>query len=420
MRVLICDDQLSRCADVTGAISKSGIEGIEIEQLIADELSKAVKDLFKAVRPTLDGSGSLSLSNSPFQTADLILIDNNLAHLNIDGARLTAESIAGYVRTVSSAYIVSLNKNPEVDFDLRYLIGDYSTRADIALNSKHLENGALWSGGRAAADGELLAWYWPTLCDGPQRRRDQIAWLAGKLDDKVVSAFTFSGAALDSLSRHARGVIAPSARPDGVDVADGPDLSDVTFTSFLESSGRSLPLRDDRVKLIETTDGKNVAYNTLAADLEWWFRRDVIGPQETLVDVPHLLMRMPFLLGSDAPDIEKWKAAVFSREAPYGMDTALYAQYVKPHLFPHGAWAPRPVFWWPHLRDNDELNKLFSSSQQQWADVVFCEDISTFVEREAAGAPAREFVAEFDSPWDRRYVKQVSGFKYAPRSRFAV
>ena len=41
----------------------------------------------------------------------------------------------------------------------------------------------------------------------------------------------------------------------------------------------------------------------VAAYIDRWFRRDVLGPQEALVDLPHLLMRLPFLLGEKAGDL---------------------------------------------------------------------------------------------------------------------
>ena len=70
-------------------------------------------------------------------TPDIVILDNNLAELTIPGARHTAESIAGYIRAFTNIpYIVSLNKNPDIDFDLRYLMGDRHTQADVRFEQR--------------------------------------------------------------------------------------------------------------------------------------------------------------------------------------------------------------------------------------------------------------------------------------------
>ena len=120
----------------------------------------------------------------------------------------------------------------------------------------------------------------------------------------------------------------------------------------------------------------------VAADIDLWFRRDVLGPQESLVDVPHLLMRMPFLLGDNADEIEHWNMAVDSAgdKPPYGLDQALFTSHLEEARFKDDVWAPSACFWWSKLRDNNVLGAHFSgTTNSSWADAVFCEDRSEFV-----------------------------------------
>ena len=115
------------------------------------------------------------------------MIDNNLTHLKVSGGRLTAESIAGYIRAFTTGtYIISVNKNPDVDFDLRFLIGDYNTRTDLALNETHLGNRALWTGDPRDADDGFIPWYWPHLDGVAKRRKEQIAFVHERLDEAGV------------------------------------------------------------------------------------------------------------------------------------------------------------------------------------------------------------------------------------------
>ena len=46
------------------------------------------------------------------------------------------------------------------------------------------------------------------------------------------------------------------------------------------------------------------------------FAEDILGPQDVLVDVPHLVMRMPFLLGNNANRLKQWNKALLAQKRP--------------------------------------------------------------------------------------------------------
>src|SRR5207244_1753722 len=130
----------------------------------------------------------------------------------------------GYIRAFTSTpYIISLNKNPDIDFDLRYLIGDYATRADVALNTHHLSNIALWTGDQKKAKSGFLPWYWPRLDKVSDRRRKQVEFVRKYLDDSIMTTFGFDDEAIGFLSPRATGSLSPKAELDGV-VQDGVPL----------------------------------------------------------------------------------------------------------------------------------------------------------------------------------------------------
>ena len=241
---------------------------------------------------------------------DIVIIDNNLADLDIEGARLTAEAVAGFVRAFTNAcYVVSLNKNPAVDFDLRYLVGDYQTQTDLALNTQHLSNPALWTGNPQDTEDGFLPWYWPALGSTPEKRREQVKLLGNTLTSSIVETLDFPRKAVDYLSRHAVGTLTPEANVEGLDIQGSAPMSTVTFEDFFLYSCRSLPAHADRKRLTDqTSDGcessREIVAKVVAAEVDKWIRRDVLGPQDVLIDVPHLLMRMPFLLGDKVSEIE--------------------------------------------------------------------------------------------------------------------
>lgn len=423
MKILVCDDEPKRCEQISAAIREAGLP--EPDKLVDTEQSKKFSDELKKLFANVDNciknpTTCKSVEMPKFDDAEIVILDNNLAHLDVAGARLTAESIAGYIRAFTKArYVISVNKNPDVDFDLRYLVGDYSTKADLTLNDKHLANRALWSGKPEDANDGFLPWYWPNLSTVAQRRSKQIEFVRNHLNVPVVEAMEFPAEALSFLSLHAKGALCPDE--------DIP-FEKVRFRDVFVSRDRSLPSKKEREAILEAGTQRNAALldiiaRIVAADIDLWFRRDVLGPQESLVDIPHLLSRFPFLLGNRAKDINEWNKCVGVDTVPYGLDKKLYNDHLAGQEFKHRFWVPTSCFWWPKLKSDEKLNSyLFEAKESEWADVVFCEDRSVFVERAPKNGEQAPFIfaAEFEGSWRERYISRIQGIHYAPRSRLAL
>jgi hypothetical protein len=155
----------------------------------------------------------------------------------------------------------------------------------------------------------------------------------------------------------------------------------------------------------------------VAAELDYWLRRDLIGPQDILLDPPHLQMRAA-LDEKEAPDAQSWNATAQSREAPFGlMPTAYDAVYSK-HRFAHSEWLPYPGFWWPAI-ERDEAFLALREKYHVRSLLVFCEDTRRFQEAGSATPPER-FVPEGSRPWSPRFVELVADRGYYPQSQFAA
>lgn len=424
-KILVCDDERVAFEQTRSTLPP----GHDVRELVGSDLRRAFRTLFKEVRRSLsDEVNSDFALGAAFEDADVAIVDNNLSQLELDGVRLTAEAMIGYLRAFTNIpYIISLNKNPDVDFDLRYMVGDYQTHADLALNTEHLSCAALWRNGLNSGDvGDVFApSYWPNIHELAPRRRELISAIEGRLGDPVIDVLNLPQGALQVLSRHARGILGPHANTDQ-------DIREVTCIDFFNASCRSL-LKKDRdilaasIASAPNPHAKSVA-RTVAADLDKWVRRDALGPQDVLIDLPHLLARMPFLLGKDAEEVPKWNSALYPRTSRsedalrFISNTTVRERVERAQFDPLGIYLRWPCFLWHSLRDDDKLNGLFFSCEDQWADVVFCEDISQFVDisNEGLNDGPKEFEAEFGGAWSRRYVKDLSGFQYSPRSRFAI
>ena len=423
MNILVCDDIEERGRETLEQIRRANIRQETSKLIFGDELTNWITSLFKCAKSILVGKPEAENTTISSHDFDIVILDNNLADLDISGARHTAESIAGYIRAFTRIpYIISLNKNPHVDFDLRYLVGDYETRTDLALNTKHLSIRELWIGQSKTSADRFLPWYWPALSEMPAKRRGQIDFVKKHFDDSVLTTLSFPEEQIEYLSRHAKGTLSPEI--------DDSSIKSVTFRQFFETSCRSLPIRREReniTKLFDSRDpairrlARNVVARVVAAEIDKWIRRDVLGPQDVLVDVPHLLMRIPFVLGRKADKLKQWNAVVLSEKRPFGLSEGIYRKHLSHARFKHENWVKSPCFWWQMLKSNEELNSLFFHSKVEWIDAVFCEDTSRFklISDDEVNSP-KEFSAEFESAWNRRHVAIVENRAYTPRSRFAL
>ena len=194
---------------------------------------------------------------------------------------------------------------------------------------------------------------------------------------------------------------------------------ETTFREFFDRTRALLPA--DRAAVGAIADGGDeraveAVSRVVAADVDRWVRRDLLGPQDVLIDVPHLLARMPYLLGDSARDIECWNAAILETDEPFGMDAAIYDNHVRNARFVADMWVPSPCFWWPELNTNDDLFGLFLAADK-WPNAVFCEDVSAFMPTGGEEAP-QEIEVEMEGSWPRRHIARVEDRQYSPRSRF--
>jgi len=399
MKILICDDKPDQAERTKRGIASRG----SVEILSDEKLKQALSSFLGSVSNILDGA---AVTDSEFDGYDVLIVDNNLTELQLAGARLTAEAIIGYLRAFADTpYIISLNKNPHVDFDLSYLFGDYQSLADLALNSGHLSNRRLW-GGKSEYD--FAPWYWPRIADAADRRRKQIKFITENFNRPVWEALGFPKDANDYLSLQAR---SPLLSIEGKDW-------ETSFGSFFSRS-RALPPAEI-TKLAKTQDQsvEKAVHRIAAYEVDRWLRRDVLGPQDVLIDLPHVLAQMPFLLGAKANNLENWNEVLQYEKPAFGLDEQLFQKHLVPAIFSHSMWVPEPCFWWPSLKSDDALvDRFLTARGDGWPDAVFCEDISHFVSITEAEAPPQEFEAGIDGSWRRRYVIDLNHFKYSPRAR---
>ena len=407
-RILICDDREDGCDDAIRQLEKVG-RADGAATLYGDFLREVLSTLFEGTGELLRGGADSEKFKIPKDLAgfDLVIFDNNLADLDFGGARLTAESIIGHLRAFTdAAYIISLNKNPNVDFDLRHLFGDHDSIADLALNTSHLSRPRLWGG----QDDDFAPWYWPCLPDAAARRTEQIDFVRRSLDRTVWDALNFPDEAADYMSRRSKALASRLSRRETV--------REVTFRDVFDANGsldREATENMDSLARESVTCAVEAVCRVAAAEVERWIRREILAPQDVLVDLPHLVTRMPSLLGDKSSDLAEWNRVAVSTEEPYGLDGVAYRDHVGSTRFQPDFWLSAPCFWWPTLKASAELRRQLFESKVDWPDAVFCEDVSAFVAMDTL-SPV-EIEADIEGSWPRRYIAQKAEVNFSPRSR---
>ena len=429
VKILVCDDQNPEL--IIEAVEKAGISEpvLDLTALKANDLEYEFSKLFDRAQKFFGGD-NVGETDTRFDDCDLILLDFGLAALRRFPHRLTAEHVAGYLRALTKAgYVVSLNKLPSVDFDLKYLLGDFDTKADMALNAKHLSLKGIWDG-KPSKD-EFCPWYWPRLNEAANRRKSQQGIVRKNIDEPILKTLDFPEQAMERLSLQAVAYLYPFI--GNSELGGRKELREVTFWDHFCYSNRTLG-RADRFALLgvdsesafppEAVKDSNIceiAARVVAGELDFWFRRDILGPQRLLIDAPHLQMKYRFRPGVEGElNLEEWSRTATESQEPFGLDPEFFStlrscEFKQSDNDRDLIWTGKPCFWHPKIEETDDFLSLAKKEQRRRNEIAFCEDTRRFVDKKSAW----RFETEIGRGIDIRYVEKIEDYSYSPASQLA-
>ena len=394
-RILVCDDEPEKrdawIADIQKAIGVTSnyTVGAFVEPL------GAIRELLARQKAHRNGEKRLP-SPCEFDDLDVMVVDFDLVVFDAANARHTGEEVARLCRLYSRVgYIIVLNQgNRSSDFDLT-MVGRPKSYADLNIPAKTVKRSGLWS---LASPGEFNPWDWDEIHSTIAARRALVVSVAENLNAGVIETLKIPDQVISAFSDEAYEFIDPSA-------ADPAKLLGVTFADFL----KRLSVHKDVETLIaeDSTQAAEVAVARIAK----WLSRLLLGPQDILVDVPHLLQRQPSLMSSaagDPVDANCWNKVIGRSDAidPGVADASVFID--------SPAWLGTQAYWWPLVESSEQATQLRSGFDfSKVADVVFAEDTSQFI----PFTEAKEFRASFHNRFDRRYIAKLPGIEYGPTRR---
>ena len=372
----------------------------------ADEITNDIRVLHERRKAYLksdtavDGEKKCGLDDT-----QILIVDNDLFELP-ELNDLSAETVASRAGVYTDcAYIVVLNLNPDVDFDLT-LLGHPSSKADLHINDRCLGDTGLWTQ-CPKEDGAFRPWHWSLLLSAAELYKSRTAELGALLqtDDRDMPILEFLGfgeAPKRRLSRMARAFLHPTGRAERT-----------SFMDFVAGNTRAVNKRDGE-QMAARADVAKIA-RIGARRISKWLARYVVGPQDILIDLPHLIERMPFVVPKqERRSADFWNSCARLCKAPVGLVEATGIT-----RFQAGSWVDRPVFWTEGIETEENVERLLAIPDGNPCGFVFCEDSSSFHDADACDA----FLAGHNSMSDRRFVRWLANdqtINYGPQSRLAM
>ena len=408
MKITIWDDDNSAAESW-----KSQIEKLRGNDCVSAPAAKEIQDELEILHSRrscyLDRDSTSEIRDSSMlDETDILIVDNDLFGLDkfVD---MSAEMVATRALVYTKCpFIVVLNLSPDIDFDLS-LLGHMNSKADLHLNDRFIGNSGLWLE-CPLKDGGFRPWNWPLLHSVVGLQRSRIAELEEFINEKdnfentsILDYFGFSKSSRNRLSRTTKAFLHPTKA-----------VNRVTFKDFLDNNAKAIDIRDAAM-MIGKNDVTRIA-RVCARRISKWLSHLVAGPQDVLIDLPHLISEFPFFVPVDKrKKLEGWN---FFASLNQNSTTGLLED-ISEKQFKRAIWFDRPVFWREQFNTEEYLDRFLQFTSEGSERPIFCEDASSF----HPSNQCNSFVAGFHSTSDNRFIRwfdSESGINYGPYSRMAM
>jgi hypothetical protein len=372
--------------------SKDVAKSFKVERFENKEFFSELNILKKRQKNLRDGHNWKEFDHLILDDASILIIDYDLFKLSDQASFLTGEIVSYYVRCFSKCrYIIGLNQYGHNNFDLS-LKGHPESYADLDIGSDQLFNPGLWGGKKI----DFRPWFWPNIPNYLASLQKKIESLEPNLKKPICN---FLG-----IPKEIIGIIPPS-----VSEFIGGNPQQTTFKAFLTDSKNGLGEKDNFFDKIDTEIISLIAISRISK----WLELLVLPGQNILIDTPHLVHRYPSLLKGSHSNVKSWnETAKLSTSENLGIDH----ERIEKYRFKKENWLSRPAWFLNGITNCQSIKEVSDPWKRESVPYVFCEDSSSFYKKEEC----KEFLAELESPYTRRYVKKFDKVEYTPKVRFSL
>ena len=405
-KVLIVDDEYERSSEWAKVITAFDFAGIKAEALTITDAQHAISianqrraDARSGKNP-FDGSTQCVLDD-----VDVLIVDYDLQDLVDASQWSTGLQVVTLARAFTRAKaIVLVNQFGTNSFDLT-LTKAIASNADLDVGSGQLCNPSLWEPSKRAG---FAPWTWADGVIAAADRMDAtIRWVTERLDDSVLASLGFTA---DSEQADAPNFIQPDLWQGCVADPTTTFREMVSESEFLTSKDRDAFVNFDEP-----------CARVAASIVAHWLDRWVIPANEVLIDLPHIASIYPWLL-KDRDDIGIWQTTCTAA----GVDVML--EPLGKHLFAPGFPISRPAVWRKAVLADPDLAEPAGFTYDDFPDVVFCEDVSCFVDFKRSrsfssrlpDSDPQRFVSDGEEGKSTKEEFPTSAVSYEPSVLFAL
>lgn len=396
MRVRVCDD-VETIADGWVKAIQDVTQGYDVARMASAK--QEVSNLLRRKLAAEKGEDPMAVPCG-FDDIDILAVDYDLLHLDEDGGRTTGEGVARLARTFSSCgVIVVMNqfKGPQFDLGMR---GHLDSYADVNIDANLIGRPTLWQQLEPAA-GQFNPTTWtPLPALFAAARQLATDFEKSGFDAEIMSVIGLPEAALAELSDTAFGFIDSKAETTD-------QLAKVSVRDFLNQS-----LREETLIAALEKHAPKTLFAFAAFRIAKWLERAVLRPMDVLVDGPHLVDRLPFMIDPEKVDVanaNNWNQAAINPSE--SLRWGILSKYINDRA---STYLGRLVFDWYKLAEDAQIDELQDAYiVADTARFFLAEDTSRFVERDAV----TRFRADFHNFGDRRAVERLADITYGPMRR---
>lgn len=388
-KILVYDDKPDRCQEYIDKLRRvKPIKKIfKVDPMDIDDFKEEMTRLAERqqkLRKRKEGSYDMELDKT-----SIFIIDYDILHAFDKQSFLTGERVAYLIRCFSKCgLIIGYSAYEKNEFDLT-LKGNLDSFADLDVAIEQLNNSGLWG----EKTTKFRPWYWPHLPKYLDSFQKKVKDVIDNVNEPIWKVLKFPEEIVGTLPRFVSQFI-------------GGDPFKTTFREFVVNSGNGLKGGDKNPN--DELVGR-IAAARISKLLEW----GVLQRQDILIDTPHLVSRYPSLLKESRMNVKSWnKTAGFDTFEKLG----IHHENIEKFRFEKEYWLSRPAWFWSNVSNSLRIPEVYEPWKKKPVPYVFCEDSSSFHKREKC----KEFVADFDSPYVRRYVCKFKDISYGPKTRFSL
>lgn len=397
--ISIYSDNIKYCKTLKKSIEKGlakseKTSGFSIRILDSLDFYDNIKIMIKNRLFLRDDSKGKLIDAPQLDNTDILILDETINNVEC------ADHLAYLIRCYSKCkMIIIVNESEKVQFNLG-LVGNLQSFCDLSLNSKDLCNPGLWTNDLSLWE-SYRPWAWSIIPHALFYWDRKIEDIKDNLDNSVL---------LDILELDEKIASIWYRRLQAfLDSHEDRPYYQTTPREFLCNSQYGLYFRD-----AENMENEEVLARVAMARISKWLEQSILLEQNIFVDAPRLADIYPEIIdGPVTPKNYNKTSYITIDHTQLGINNKFYDILEPFQIKKKNYWYSRAIWEWNSVQDTIYNHLDCFNHLKRGDNIVFCEDTSRFDYH----GNCNSFIAEINSPFGMRHIRDLKNIEYTPYLR---